>query len=290
MRLIAPRLLIAFALSVASSGFLPAQSLTAEGFLKGVSARPAGDQVVEDQMLAVSEALNTATPAEVQRELPSIVQYALGGNEVRARKYALVLLNSIAIRPDGAALLFPSSNEISSLIVDIDPGIQKVATSIAFWAGPNLPCYVSAFKRAIKSARTPQDAGVQMVSSLARIGSEDPEALKTVLDFMHRDDLTVSSRIDLVHFLGVLPGLPLGINQALVKELDDPDPWVRAAAVASFADSKTEYHALAKGRVESMANDPQENPQVQEKAKEAIAGKSNLDPNIYQTPLRTNDH
>ena len=29
---------------------------------------------------------------------------------------------------------------------------------------------------------------------------------------------------------------------------------------------------------------------IQEKAKEAIAGKSNLDPNIYQTPLRTNDH
>jgi len=295
MRPTIPRLLIVSVLSLGSSTFLPAQSPTAEGFLKGVSSHPVGDNVEQAQSQTVFLALNTATPAEVQRELPSIVQYALEGNEVHARRYAVLLLTAIAIRPDGAALLFPRSNEISSLVLDADPGIQKVAVTIAFWAGPNLPCYVSAFKTAIKRPQTPQDTGGQIVFSLARFGSEDPDALKTVLDFMHRDDLTVSTRSDLVTFLGAAPDLPQVVNQALVKELDDPDPQVRVAAVVAYANSTTQYHAMAKGRVENMANDPQENPKVRKLAEEANAGKTDLSPNVLlpnveMPPSRPTDH
>jgi len=278
--------LIVFVLSLGSSSYLPAQSLTAESFLKGVSARPVGDQVEQDQYLAAYQALNTAPPAEVQRELPSILQYALSGNEVHVRVYAVGFLTAIAIRPDGAALLSSSSGEIASLILDANPVIQKMAVFVAFWTGPNEQRYVSAFEAAIERAQTPQDTDVQMVPFLARFLSSDPDVSKSVLDFMHRDDLTVSTRIDLVHFLGNLPDLPNEINQTLVKELDDPDPRVRAAAVAAFSDSTTAaYHTLAKSRVESMANDPQENPKVREMAQEAIAGKTNLDPNIDEQPV-----
>ncbi len=70
------------------------------------------------------------------------------------------------------------------------------------------------------------------------------------------------------------------MNQTLTRELDDPDPWVRATAVTTFADSTTEYHALAQNRVEAMANDPQENAQVRELAKEAMAGKTHLSPSM----------
>jgi hypothetical protein len=269
-----------FLLPLGSSTCVAAQSLSADRFLAGVSARPVGDQVEQDQGFAVYQALNAAPPAEVQRELPSILQYALGGNEVHARRYAVLLLTAIAIRPDGAALLYPSSEEISYLITDSDSGIQKGAVVVAFWAGPNQHRYVSAFEAAIERVQTPQDIDVQMVSSLARISSGDPEALKAVLDFMHRDDLTISIRTDLVHLLGNVPGLPQGLNQALVKELDDPDPMVRAAAVAAFADSKTAFHALAKDRVEKIANDQQENPKVRELAQQAIAGGANLNPNV----------
>ena len=121
---------------------------------------------------------------------------------------------------------------------------------------------------------------MQMVSSLARIGSGDPDALKSVLDFMQRDDLTVSTRSDLVHFLGAVPGLPKEIDQALAKGLDDTDPTVRAAAVVAFADSTTAFHTLAKSRVEGMANDAQENPKVRELAKEVLAGQTHLNPNV----------
>ena len=280
------KLVIVFVLLLGSSSYLLAQSLTAESFLKGVSARPVGDQVEQDQYLAAYQALNTAPPAEVQRELPSILQYALGGNEVHARSYAVLFLLAIAIRPDGANLLSPSSAEISSLLLDANSGIQRGALAVAFWAGPNQQPYVSAFEAAVERTRTPQDIDVQMVSSLAKIGSSDPDALKAVLDFMHRDDLTLSTRIDLVHSLGNLPDLPIEINQTLVKELDDPDARVRAAAVAAFSDSTTTaYHTLAKSRVESMVSDPQENPKVRELAQEAIAGKTHLDPNINEQPV-----
>ena len=121
---------------------------------------------------------------------------------------------------------------------------------------------------------------MQIASSLARNETSDPDALRAVLDFMHRDDLTVSTRSDLVHSLGSVPGLTQEVSQALVKELDDPDPMVRATALAAFADSKTAFHTLAKGRVEEMANDQQENPKVRELAQEAIAGKTHLNPDV----------
>jgi len=255
-------------------------NLTADRFLEGVAARPVGDQVEQDQCLAIYRALNTAPPAEVERELQDILQYVLSGKEIHARKYAALLLTAIAIRPDGAALLSSKSEEISSLIVDADPGIQRAAVTVAFWEGPNQQRYVSAFEAAIKRVQTPQDIDVQMVSSLARIGSGDPDALKSVLDFMQRDDLTVSTRSDLVHFLGAVPGLPKEIDQALAKGLDDTDPTVRAAAVVAFADSTTAFHTLAKSRVEGMANDAQENPKVRELAKEVLAGQTHLNPNV----------
>lgn len=295
MKRIVTDLPIVFVLLLGCSIRLPAQRVTADRFLKGVSSRPAGDQVEVGEGGEIYQALNNDSPAEVQRQLPSILQYALAGNEVHARKYAALFLTAIAMRPDGAALLFSSSAQISSLILDDDSGIQKAAVSVALWAGPNQQRYVSAFEAAIERAQTPQDIDVQMVSSLAKMGSGNPEALKAVLDFLHRDNLTASTRSQLVHLLGAVTGLPQGVNQALVKELDDPDPGVRAAAVASFADSKTEYHDMAKDRIASMANDPQENPKVRELAHEALAGQKNLNPNVMvpnaeMPPDKPNDH
>jgi hypothetical protein len=283
---IVTNLLIVFVLSLCTSSYLLAQDIPADRFLADVSAHPVGDEAEQKQFLEASQSLGNAPAAEVKRELPSILQYALAGNLERTRVYSVVFLNAIAMRPGGAALLYPSSEEISSLILDSDPGIQRGAVSVAFWAGPNQPRYLSAFEVAIERAQTPQDIDVQIVSFLARTGSSDSDSLKAALDFMHRDDLTVLTRRQLVHFLGNLPELPDEINKVLVKELDDPDPGVRAAAVAAFSDSaSTAYHALAKNRVENMANDAQENPEVRKLAQEAIAGKTNLSPNINVPPV-----
>jgi hypothetical protein len=206
-------LLIVFILSLGSSSCLLAQSLTADRFMAGVAARPVGDQVEQDQSLKVVKSLRIASPAEVQRELPSILQYALSGNEVHVRAYAADFLAVIALRPDGADLLSSSSSEeILSLILDANPETQRAAVTVTYFvigkAGANQQRYLSAFEAVIARAQTPQDIDVQMVPLLSAFGSGDPSALKSVLNFMHRDDLTVSTRSDLVHLLCVDPGLP----------------------------------------------------------------------------------
>jgi hypothetical protein len=299
MKRTATDLLIVFVLSFGGSNNLLAQSITADRFLESVSARPVGDEVEVARGGEAYQSLMAAPAAEVERELPSILQYALSGNEGHARKYAVLFLTGIAMRSDGADLLSSSSEQVSSLILDRDSGIQRGAVAVTGWviakAGANQQRYLSAMEAAMQRAQTPQDLDVQMVSPLLTFGSGDPHASESVLDFMHRNDLTISTRSDVVHSLGDIPGLPKEINQALVKELDDADPTVRVAAVVTFADSTSAFHTLAKDRVESMANDPQENTQVRELAKEAIAGKTHLDPNVLvpnveRAPAKPIDH
>jgi hypothetical protein len=200
----------------------------------------------------------------------------------------------IAERTDGANLLSGSSEEIASLITDANPGIQKVAIAMmGFVINDSLTDkrpYLSALQTAIRSEQTAQDVSEQMVLPLLVYNRSEPRSLQSVLTFMQRDDLTLSTKLDLVDHLSVVDGLPIEVNQALVKELDDPDPRVRAAAVVAFADSTDGFHALAKYRVARMADDPQEIPQVREKAKDAIEGKTHLDPNIDWSPTARKGH
>ncbi len=291
MKRIVTDLLIVFVLWLGSSSYLLAQSLTADRFLAGVSARPVGDQVEQDQFLKADMALNAAPPAEVQMELPSILQYALSGNEVHTRRYAVLFLLGIAMRPDGASLLSSSSQEISSLISDSNPGIQEGGITIMAYTGgatgENRQYYLSALKTAIQNPQTSQDRTAQMLVLLLSYEPKDPDVATSVLNFMHRDDLTVDTRRHLARSLSSFTiDLPDEINKAVVGELNDPDPTVRAAVLVGFAEStKTAFHTLAKSRVESMANDPQENPKVRELAQEAIAGKTHLSPNINEQPV-----
>jgi hypothetical protein len=266
-----------------------AQNLSADSFLDRMSAYPVSDEVAQNESDEIYQSLYSASSVEVQRLLPTVLHYTRIGNEVKVRLYAVLFLTAIAMRPDGAALLSSKSEEIASLIVDSDLGVQRGALAVMDYligkAGTDNQPYLSALQTAIQNTQTPQDAGEQMAETLLTFGRKDPGVLKSVLTFMRREDLTRSTQIDLVSHLGLVPGLPTGVTQALVKELDNPDPWVRAAAVAAFADSKTEFyttefHILAKDRVATMASDPHENPQVRELAKEAIEGKTQLNPNI----------
>jgi hypothetical protein len=298
------RLLIVFSLSLSGSTCLAAQSLSADQFLQRVSAHAVGDEVERDQSTEVYESLSSALPAEVERAVPTVLQYTRSGNEGHARLYAALFLTAIAMRPDGAALLSSRSEEISSLILDTNPGIQRGALAamdfvIAKRETNNKP-YLSALLAAIQKTQTPQDAGEEMLEILLTFGRNNPDVLKSALAFMQREDLTRTTRMVLVSHLGLVPGLPTEVNRALTKELGDPDPWVRAAAVVAFADSTyefytTEFHILAKDCVARMANDPQENPKVRELAQEAIAGKTHLDPNalvpkVVRPPDKPNDH
>jgi hypothetical protein len=287
-------LLSIIGLAMSDAIYVSAQSLSADRFLNGIAAHPVGDQAEQDQSSEIWMALNSTSSEEVKRVFPVVLQYARSGNEIHVRRYAIMFLLSIAMRPDGPDLLSSMSDKISALLTDDDPGAQKVAVGITDWviANPatNKQPYLSALKEVLKRPQTQQEVVlIGMIGPLLTYGSKDPDALKSVLAFLHRDDLTRGTRSSLVHELGVEPGLPKEVTQYLIERLDDPDPWVRAAAVAAFADSTnqfytTDFHTLAKDRVARMANDPLEHPEVREKAKQAIAGKTALDPNIYSLP------
>ena len=223
-----------------------------------------------------------------------MLRYARPGNQANVRAHALGFLLAITARPDGADLLSSKSEEISSLLSDVDPNIQ---TSIAgtidilmMQPATNTKPYVVALTAAIQDRRTPQDVIVErMIPPLLTYGRDDPRVAAAALAFVHRGDLTASTRSALVNTLSSVPDLPEGVNRYLVERLDDSDPHVRGVAVVAYPDSTTAYHAAAKGRVERMATDPREDPRVRELAKEAIEGKTSSNPNIDLPPYTQHD-
>ena len=267
----------------------PPQGLSADRFLDRVSAHPVGDQVEQTQSVEVYTALITAPPAQVERVIPDVLRYAHPGNLEQVRIYALGFLLAITARPDGANLLSSRSEEISSLIADDNAAIQASVVSTAeilmMHPATNNKPYVAAITTAVLNKRTPQDVVAQrMIRFLMTYGRSNPDAMNSVLAFVHRDDLTSSTRSDLVRELSNVPGLPEAANQYLLERLDDPAPSVRAAAVIAFADSTTEFHFLAKRRVKKIAGDSNENSGVRELAKKALAGQSfDWNPNVYVT-------
>lgn len=285
--------MVVSSLFLGSANCLLAQSLSADSFLNSVSAHPFDRQVEQDRYLAICDSLSTVSPAEVERILPAVLMHTRPGGDAHERLYAVGFLFDIAMRPDRAALLSATTEQVAALILDANLGVQRGALVAMDYvigkAGTNNQPYLSALQTALQKPQTPQDAGEQMIGPLLTFGRRDPGALKSALAFLQRSDLTPSTRIDLVHHLGWVPGLPEEVNQYLVMRLDDTDPSVRAMAVVTYADSTTAYHAAAKDRVLRMANDPQENPQIRELAKDALAGKTHLNPNITLPPAKPVD-
>jgi hypothetical protein len=278
---------VELALILGGSRILPAQSPPAISFLDSVSTHPAGDEVERDRAGEIGTALNTASRLEVESVLPGILEHTRIGTESHARLYTLMFLLGIAMRPDGAELLSHNSDELSSLITDSDPAIQTTALAITDYllANPatNKARYMAAMQTVVRRPETPQDLAEPIVEIFLTFGRNEPDNIKTALVFLQRDDLSASTRIALLSHLASVPGLRPEATHFLVKELDASDPAERAAAVAAFADSTSEFHALAEYRVEEMANDSQENPSVRSLAKAAIAGKTHLNPSI-ETP------
>jgi hypothetical protein len=183
-----------FVLSLGSSSCLAAQKLSADRFLDGVSAQPVGDEIEQNQFLETGDALTNASASEVERGLPAVLIHTCSGGETHERAYATGFLLDIAMRSDGTALLSSRSEEISSLIVDANPVVQRVALAAMDWvigkpATNNQP-YLSALQTAIQKPQVPQDAGAGMIGPLLAFGRSDPQTLKSVLAFLQRGDLT----------------------------------------------------------------------------------------------------
>ncbi len=295
MKRVSGGLLVAIALSMVCEHGLAAQIPTADRFLESysanpASANPAGDEAELKQFGEVYQSLIAGPSAEVARALPAVLRYARPGHKKQVRACALAFLLAITARPDGAVLLSAHSGEISSLIDDEDAAIQAsvvaVAVGLIMQPATKKEPYLAALAGAVRNPRTRQDVVAErMIAPLMTYGRSDANAVESVVAFLRRDDLTASTRADLVRELSGIPGLPEEANQYLLGRLDDPAPSVRAAAVIGFADSTTAFHSLARNRVEKMAGDSREDPGLRELAQKALAGQSfPWSPDAYVTP------
>jgi hypothetical protein len=269
-------LLLVFGLSLGDTSRLAAQTLAADRFLELASPHPVWNGVELDQYLATSNALALASPTEIARVLPSVLEHTRSGNEAHLRAYAAGLLVAISLRQDRVEVLYSSSAEISSLLTDSDPVIQRAAVEVTNLVigrpGTNSQPYMSALIAGIQNPTTPECIGVAMsMALLGGFGAVDPKGVMAVLTFFSRKDLTIVTRIRIMRPppFGA-PDLPEEVGQLLTKGMDDPDARVRTTAVTTFANSYRRYHHLATDRVERMANDPQEDPQVRQLAKDAL--------------------
>lgn len=282
--------LVVLIVLAAGASSIVAQIPAVDACLGGVSTRPAGDEAQSDRCFKADEALNAASPVQVRAELPALLKYTRSSNEIHTRGYATMFLMVIAMRPDGAELLSSDAESISSLIIDTEPDIQKVAVAIMDWVISKPPTnkrpYLAALLTGIQNHQTPQNIVVEMIAPLLSYDPADPSAIKSVLSFLHRSDLTESTQIDVVHDLAASRDFPTEVREALVDRLDDPRLRVRAAAVIAFSNQLLGYDPVAKGRVETIARDQKEDPRLRALAKEALAGHAGLNPNINLTPYK----
>ena len=297
----AASLLILCLFSLGSATCLPAQELSADKFLDRVSAHPVGDQAERDQCLRTYLALNAGPASEVERVLPSILEHVRSGNETRVRGYAVTFLLGIAIRPDGRSLLSSHSADIASLLLDADPQIQHVAIAITDFAmdGRNRAAFVPALAKAMQRVSPRQaasssgpahydpanDDAANIAGLLLRFGSGDPANVAEVHAYLTRSDLTPGAKISALNGLDGMGDLPEAIVPDLLRFYADPNLHVRVQAIMAFANSgskvsTTNFHNQAKKYVEQIAADENENPKLRQLAKDALAGRTGLNPNI----------
>ncbi len=267
-----------------------AQVSTVTQFLDRASQHPVGGEVERDQFLRQVDSLATTSRSNVEEILPGLLRYTDLGKEPNARTYAALFLAIVAQRSDGGDLLASHSAEVASLLTDSNPVIQRAAVTITDYViGKNSENYIPALIAALQSTSTSQDIAAEMTVPLLRYGSDNPAAVGAIHAFLTRPDLTSDAKIATIHSLGGFSHVPEEINTDLCDLFGDSDPRVRAAAIVSFGNSKptANFHTKALPLVQRIAADENEKAQVRQLAKDALAGRSPLNPNVDggETPV-----
>lgn len=184
--------------------------------------------------------------------------------------------------------------------------------------GQNGKVYVPALLTAVRNPVSPQDNAAQTAFLLLYLGPGDPDVVAAVHAFLTRNDLNSDAKIQTLRTLTVMLNLPDQISQDLCSRFNDSDPHVRVAAIIAYSDaalqrksattylsgtdpipsedpvaaavrrkvfseilnSKSTFFNEAQKRVEQIAANENENPKLRQLAKDALAGRTALDPNV----------
>jgi hypothetical protein len=221
-----------------------------------------------DELMRVEEQIAGLQSEDVTRSLP-VVFTALGHRDLDVRVYASSALFAISLRPDSAALLKDRLGPIGDLLSESDPRLQGIATMIILNLKPAPPEAVTLLLNYLKRIDSDQDAQGSAIFTLVRIAPEKPEVVAAILQFLSRP-LEKRSRIGALNALGY-PGVrDARVISMVIAETDDPDQGIKLTAIQSISRMGKDAVRQARPVLQRLAEAPQETPEVQAAAKEAL--------------------
>jgi hypothetical protein len=171
-----------------------------------------------------------------------------------------------AYKPEVAKVLAPYIPQIAAHLTSDDglPNRLLVATLLGGFT-PDPPAAVyTPLLAFLKRDDAPGPVGLAVVSDLLQIGPISDSTADELSRFLRRRDQTSDSRANLADLLGTSRNQSQALNKALLGYLDSDDNSLRARVILTLPqlDLAADVFADAKSRVEQLAANSNENPQV----------------------------
>jgi hypothetical protein len=111
--------------------------------------------------------------------------------------------------------------------------------------------------------------GLAVVQDLLQLGPLAPDTAAALSTYLRRSDQTVDSRANLIDALATSSNQSQSLNKTLLGFLDADDPSLRARVILSLPqmDLAPDVYADTKSRIDTLAANDQENPQIIRAAK-----------------------
>jgi HEAT repeats len=223
----------------------------------------------QEERMAVMHQIQAAPADDISKALPAIFA-ALAHQDIRVKLDACAGLLAISLRPDSAALLRTHIKPIADLLSSPDARLQWGGVEFLGYMKPLPPPEAAAPMRAYLK-RTDADSRAQAgaVGFLVRHAPDNPENVGVVLNFLDRP-LPVDARIAALNALGTPKVRDPNIIDRVIGSLDDRDSKIRFTAADVVPRMGRQTLLLAQPKLERLARDPNEAPDVKEEARRAL--------------------
>lgn len=214
-----------------------------------------------EALLRVTDTIAGSDPKDIATALP-FLSAALTSDKDNLAVEAAFALSVISHRPDGGALLRTRVPEIGALLDRTDDRLSGGGLLILQYLTPSTSdLTVPIMIKYLNGPAKPNLVKVDIVSTLLKVRRHDPQAIKAIETF-----LTVQTepqvRIATLQALGANHMSTPGINSFAVQSLDDPNKYVKVAAIHTTHALGSEAWNRAQPIVSRLAVDPSEDRAV----------------------------
>lgn len=186
---------------------------------------------------------------------------------------ATLLLRPIAFRDDGPELLSSQLARLESMLNDpahlLSAQALLVLQTIGYRRPPLIwPILEAALRGSEVNNRTGVGPGIATI--LLFMGPHGDDVTEHVAEYMRRPDITDDQLSTTILGINNSPVIPALLTGELVRCLDRPNEQVKTHALEGIARSTPEAKAAARVRLQKMANDSQETPNVRRMAADVL--------------------